>query len=51
MFHEETVPMRAKNIRVLILVWIATVAIAFLAGYTPQHSQLRHDEAQIANLN
>lgn len=43
--------MRAKNIGVLILVWIGTVAIAFLAGYVPQHSQLRHDEAQIANLN
>src|SRR5579864_1275950 len=47
----KTVPMRAKNIGVLILVWIGTVAIAFLAGYVPQHSQLRHDEARIANLN
>jgi hypothetical protein len=36
---------------VLILVWIGTVAIAFLAGYVPEHSQRRHDEAQIANLN
>jgi hypothetical protein len=43
--------MRAKNIGVLILVWIGTVAIAFLAGYVPEHSQLRHNEAQIANLN
>lgn len=43
--------MRAKNIGVMILVWIGTVVIAFLAGYVPEHSQLRHDEAQIANLN
>jgi len=43
--------MRPKNIGVLILVWIGTMAIAFLAGYVPEHSQLRHDEAQIANLN
>ena len=43
--------MRGKNIGVLILVWIGTVAIAFLAGYVPEHSQLRRDEAQIANLN
>jgi len=43
--------MRAKNIGALILVWIGTVTIAFLAGYIPEHLQLRHDEAQIANLN
>ena len=43
--------MRAKNIGVMILVWIGTVAIAFLAGYVPEHSRLRHDEVQIANLN
>ena len=43
--------MRAKNKGVLILVWISTLAIAFLAGYVPEYSQLRHDEAQIANLN
>jgi hypothetical protein len=43
--------MRAKNVGVLILAWIGTVVIAFLAGYVPERSQLRHDEAQIANLN
>ena len=43
--------MTAKNKGVLILVGIGIVAIAFLAGYVPQHSQLRHDEAQIANFN
>jgi hypothetical protein len=43
--------MTTKKIGVLILVWIGTVVIAFLAGYLPQHSQLRHDEAKIANFN
>jgi hypothetical protein len=36
---------------VRIFVWIGTVPIAFLAGYVPELSQLRHEEAQIADLN
>ena len=43
--------MRAKNIGVLLIIWIGTVGIAFLAGYVPKHSQLRDDRVQIANLN
>ena len=43
--------MRAKNIGALLIIWIGTVGIAFLAGYVPKHSQLRDDEIQIANLN
>jgi len=42
---------RAKNIGALLIIWIGTVGIAFLAGYVPKHSQLRDDEIQIANLN
>lgn len=43
--------MKAKNIRTLIIFWIGTVAIAYLAGYVPKQLQLRDDRAQIANLN
>ena len=43
--------MRAKNIGVLLIIWIGTVGIAFLAGYVPKHSQLRDAGVQIANLN
>jgi len=42
---------RAKNTGVLLIIWIGTVGIAFLAGYVPKHSQLRDDGVQIANLN
>ena len=43
--------MRAKNIGVLLIIWIGTVGIAFLAGYLPKHSQLGDAGVQIANLN
>lgn len=43
--------MKAKNITALLIIWIGTMGIAFLAGYVPKHSQLRDDEVQIANLN
>ena len=43
--------MRAKNRGVLLIIWIGTVGIAFLAGYVPKHSQLRDAGVQIANLN
>jgi hypothetical protein len=42
---------RAKNIGALLIIWIGTVGIAFLAGYVPKHSQLRDDAVQIANLH
>jgi hypothetical protein len=42
---------RAKNVGALLVIWIGTMGIAFLAGYIPKHSQLRDNEVQIANLN
>lgn len=35
----------------LLIIWIGTVGIAFLAGYVPKHSQLQDDEVQITDLN
>ena len=43
--------MRTKNIGVLLIIWVGTVGMAFLAGYVPKHSKLRDDGVQIANLN
>ncbi len=51
LFSKETLPVRAKNIGALLVFWIGTMGIAFLAGYVPKHSQLRDDEVQIANLD
>jgi len=42
---------RTKNIGVLLIIWVGTVGMAFLAGYVPKHSKLRDDGVQIANLN
>jgi hypothetical protein len=42
---------RAKNIGVLLIIWIGTVGTAYLAEYVPNHSQLRDAGVEIANLN
>jgi len=35
----------------LLIIWIGTMGIAFLAGYVPKRLQLRDDGVKIANLN
>jgi hypothetical protein len=42
---------RAKNMGALLIIWIGTMGIAFLAGYVPKRLQLRDDGVKIANLN